>query len=190
MKNHREFEIAHVGLKPGEHQYSYQLTESFFEEFGQTEFRNADFKLNLELDKKSNFFHLKFDVTGTCVAMCDRCGDDFTLQIWDDFDSIIKIVDAERVEQMNIDDCEVLHVAHSANHLDISSIIYENIVLCLPIQRVHPDNEHGQSTCNPKALELLGQHKVQVEEIKAKEEQNNSLREQIEQLKKKKDAKS
>ncbi|MFM2385593.1 MAG: hypothetical protein RL660_350 [Bacteroidota bacterium] len=190
MKKNRDFEIAHIGLKPGEHEFNYQLQESFFEEFGQTEFRDANFDVKLLLDKKANFYYLKFGITGSITTACDRCGDDFTLALWDDFETVIKIVDAEIVDERKVEDEEIIYLPHSANHIDVAEIMYENIVLCLPIQRVHADNEQGQSTCNPVALELLGKHAVHFEDTPTTNETNNSLREQLEQLKKKKDAKS
>jgi uncharacterized metal-binding protein YceD (DUF177 family) len=192
MKHNRELEIAHVGLKPGEHHYSFDLDTSFFERFGALdEFRDAKFEVTLVLDKKTNLYYLKFGVTGSITALCDRCGDDFTLDLWEDFDAVVKIVDADMVAIKNEEDSEVFHMAHSDNYLDVAQILYENLVLCLPIQRVHPDDKNNQSTCNPQALELLSQLEQQVNEPNIEEKStNNSLAEQLEKLKKKKDAKS
>jgi uncharacterized metal-binding protein YceD (DUF177 family) len=192
MKHNRELEIAHIGLKPGEHHFNFNLGPSFFENFGALdEFRDAQFEVTLVLDKKTNLYYLKFGVTGSLTALCDRCGDDFTLQLWEDFDAIVKIVDADIVAAKNEEDSEVYHMAHSDNFMDVAQILYENLVLSLPIQRVHPDDDNDQSTCNPKALELLSQLEAQVSEPTTEDKNtNNSLAEQLEKLKKKKDAKS
>ena len=54
MKHNREFEIAFVGLKPGEHTYDYTIADSFFETFEKPEFWNANIDVKLVLDKKAN----------------------------------------------------------------------------------------------------------------------------------------
>jgi uncharacterized metal-binding protein YceD (DUF177 family) len=35
---------------------------------------------------------------------------------------------------------------------------YEYILLALPIQRVHPDDKNGESTCDPGMLDKLKEH--------------------------------
>ena len=47
MSHRREFEIAFVGLKPGVHEYSYEIDDRFFEAFQQQDFRNC--KANVKL---------------------------------------------------------------------------------------------------------------------------------------------
>jgi uncharacterized metal-binding protein YceD (DUF177 family) len=37
--------------------------------------------------------------------------------------------------------------------IDLEQYIYESIVLSLPLQRVHPEDVHGQPLCNPAMLE-------------------------------------
>ena len=39
MSHRREFEIAFVGLKPGVHEYDYEIDDRFFEAFQQQDFR-------------------------------------------------------------------------------------------------------------------------------------------------------
>ena len=41
MANRRAFEIAFVGLKPGIHQFNYELDSKFFIEKGAEDFANA-----------------------------------------------------------------------------------------------------------------------------------------------------
>ena len=41
MANKRTFEIAFVGLKPGIHEFNYEVDDKFFVEKGYTDFTNA-----------------------------------------------------------------------------------------------------------------------------------------------------
>ena len=65
MNRRREFEIAFVGLKPGVHEYSYSISEKFFEAFQQQDFRHCKANVKLLLDKKSSFMLLKFEIGGS-----------------------------------------------------------------------------------------------------------------------------
>lgn len=157
MKFRREFEIAFVGLKPGLHNFNYKIDDSFFEKFEKPEFTQANIEIDLSLDKKSGIFLLRFKINGNVQIPCDRCGDDFEMNIWDEFELVVKIIDDNLVEQKNQIDAEVAYIGHSESILDVSPWIYEFIILSVPMQHIHPDNENGDSTCNKTALNFLNQ---------------------------------
>ena len=83
MAHRREFEIAFVGLKPGIHDYAYEIADQFFEPFQQQDFRNCKADVKLHLDKKSSFMLLKFEIGGTLEVVCDRCNNYLPLQIYE-----------------------------------------------------------------------------------------------------------
>ena len=74
MSSRREFEIAFVGLKAGIHEFSYKITDRFFEAYQQQDFRNCKADIKLTLDKKNGFMLLKFEIGGAVEVTCDRCG--------------------------------------------------------------------------------------------------------------------
>ena len=61
MSRRREFEIAYVGLKPGVHEYNYEINDKFFEAFQQQDFRNCKANVKLSLDRKSSLYNQFFD---------------------------------------------------------------------------------------------------------------------------------
>ncbi|MVT10513.1 YceD family protein [Chitinophaga tropicalis] len=153
MKALRQFDIAFVGLKPGVHTFQYQITDSFFENYGPQDFSNCNATVKLLLDKKSNFFLLKFEIGGTVTVNCDRCGQPFELQLWDDFDQVVKMVD--NPDELNDDeDPDVSYISKTESHLNVAEWIYEFINLSIPMQRIHPEKD-GKSGCDPKVLEML-----------------------------------
>lgn len=163
MKHLREFDIAFVGLTPGVHTFQYQITDSFFENYGQQDFSNCNATVKLQFDKKSNFFLLKFEVGGTATVICDRCGQPFELQLWDDFNQVVKLV--ENPEEMNGDeDPDVTYIQRTESHLNVADFVYEFINLSLPMQRIHPDDASGKSGCDPKVLDMLNKMKEQGED--------------------------
>jgi Predicted metal-binding, possibly nucleic acid-binding protein len=157
MKSKRDYEIAFVGLKPGLHVFNYQIHDNFFEHVEQKDFESANVDVKLTFDKKNGLFLLHFDINGSVKIACDRCGDFFELQLWDEFDLVVKQVDDELVESKNETDAEVAYIARSQSTLDVSGWIYEFIILSIPMQRLHPDDENGNSTCNPDTIKYLNQ---------------------------------
>lgn len=159
MNYHREFDIAWQGLKNGLHEFRYEVNDKVLKELGYepSDFENLDAIVDLKFEKESSFFQLKFDISGKVDVACDRCGDWFPLQLWDEYKLIIKLTDTEeKAEEMNeTDEADLVFIPRSETVLHLFEWIYEFIVLSLPIQRIHPETPSGESGCNPEALELL-----------------------------------
>ncbi len=155
MNNRRAFEIAFVGLKPGVHTFEYQIEDKFFQPYGEQDFSNCNASIRLRLDKKSSFMMLAFDVDGTAVVSCDRCGNPLKMQLWDEFTVVVKIVDEP--EQMNSQeaDPDVYYISKSESHLHIADWIYEFVNLSIPLQKRCEDEEIGGPQCNREVLEKL-----------------------------------
>jgi uncharacterized metal-binding protein YceD (DUF177 family) len=157
MKQSREYNIAFVGLKPGLHTFNYSIDDSFFEIFEKPEFTQSKIDIKLNFDKKQGTFLLRFNINGSILIACDRCGDDFEMTLWDEFELVVKQIDDELVERKSIQDSEVAYIGKSESLLDISPWIYEFIILSVPIQHIHADDKDGNNQCNPIALNILNQ---------------------------------
>ncbi len=157
MKHNREFEIAWQGLKPGVHKFQYDLNDRFLEgREGERDFKDLDALVTLTFDKKSNFFLCHFDIDGSVTVPCDRCGDDFKMRLWDEFDLVIKLTGGDEGDEID-EDADVVFIPRSETVIDISNWLYEFVLLSIPLQRVHPDKPDGTSGCNQEALKLLDQ---------------------------------
>jgi len=158
MKHHREFEIAWQGLKEGVHEYEFLLDDRFMkEQDAPAEMHDWNATVKLKLDKKVNFFLLHFDIGGRLALPCDRCGDDFELKLWDEFNLVVKLSGDSEEDVESEDEDDVVFIPRSETVLEISSWLYEFVMLSLPLQRIHPDKEDGTPGCNPQALKLLNQ---------------------------------
>lgn len=166
MKHTREYEIAWQGLKPGLHTFVYDIDDKFMQErSSDSDFKDWKAKITVNFDKKSSFFLLHFDVDGSVTVPCDRCGQDFSLALWDEFNLVIKLVGEDAGEIDDEDD--VAFIPRNETVIDISSWLYEFILLSIPLQHVHPDNEDGSSGCDPKVLKLLGKLSEPHAEVKS-----------------------
>jgi uncharacterized metal-binding protein YceD (DUF177 family) len=155
MSNRREFEIAFVGLKPGIHVFEYRIEDKFFTEYGEQDFDHCVADVKLTLEKNTGFMMLKFDVGGVVDTHCDRCGNPLKVQLWDEFNIIVKMVEEPQLMNDQEEDPDVYYIGHNESHLYVADWIYEFINLSLPMQKICPDNEKGESQCNPEVLEKL-----------------------------------
>lgn len=167
MKRKMEFELAWQGMKLGEHQFEFLLNNDFFaDSHGPLEdIIDVEAKVALRFVKHESFFELHFDIGGFIITPCDRCGDEFRMELWDEFDLIVKLDDSEREEGLE-EDADVVFIPRSETVLDVSRWLYEFVVLSIPLQRIHPVDGEGRSTCNEEALRLLGKLAEQPDEPK------------------------
>jgi uncharacterized metal-binding protein YceD (DUF177 family) len=182
MKHHREFEIAWLGLKDGEHVFQYEVNDQILEDLGyeHPDFEQLHAKIGLKFDKNNRFFLLNFDIDGTAHVTCDRCGDTYPLKLWEEFKLIVKLTEhTGRAEKENEEEeADVVFMPRSETVMDISGWVFEFIMLSLPIQKIHPDNPDGSSGCNPEALKLL-------EKMSAAEHEAQNVWKGLEQFKNK-----
>lgn len=156
MGNRREYEIAFVGLKPGIHEFDYQVSDSFFEGFQAQDFKNCQAQIKLLLEKSSSsFMMLRFEIGGSVETICDRCNNNLPLQLFDEFNVTVKMV--ENPEEMNDqeEDPDVYYISKGESHLDIKAWIYEFINLSIPMQKTCEFENMDGPYCNPTARELL-----------------------------------
>jgi len=164
MTSRREFEIAFVGLKPGIHEFSYRITDKFFEAYQQQDFQHCEANVKLILDKKNGFMLLKFDVAGKLEVICDRCGNTLPLDLWDEFNILVKLVEDPDIMNQQEEDPDVYYISKGESHLHIADWIYEFINLSIPIQRMCKPEDMGGPYCNKEVLEML--KKLDVEKNK------------------------
>ena len=165
MANKRTYELAFVGLKQGIHEFEYALDKEFFSERSASDLPTMCAQVKLTLDKHVGFMMLKFEVSGQSEGHCDRCGNLLQLELWDDFNMVVKLV--EHPEQMNNqeEDPDVYYISRTESHLNMEPWLYEFVMLSIPLQQVCPTDNSGKSTCNPEVLEKL--EKMRHEQQKA-----------------------
>jgi uncharacterized metal-binding protein YceD (DUF177 family) len=167
MSHRREYEIAFVGLKPGVHEYDYDISDKFFDAFQQQDFRNCTAHVKLSLDKKTGFMLLKFEIGGKLEVSCDRCNSNLPMELWDEFNVTVKMV--ENPEQMNEqeDDPDVYYISRGESHIDVEEWIYEFINLSIPMQKVCNFEKMDGPYCNTSAKDML--ERLDAEEDEKKE---------------------
>jgi len=155
MNSRRNFDIAFVGLKPGTHEFEYNIDDKFFVEYQEQDFRNCIAQIKLTLDKQNGFMLLKFEVGGKLEVTCDRCGNDLPLDLWDEFNIVVKMVDDPEVMNEQEEDPDVYYISKGESHLHTADWIYEFINLSIPMQRMCGEDKIGGPHCNKEVLAML-----------------------------------
>ena len=148
----KDFIIPFEGLNIGNHDFSFDVNQLFFEEIAYSEIKNGQLLVELDLEKQESMLILSFSINGSVEVTCDRCTDKFNFPIKGNQQLLVQFGD-EFVEQ----DGDMITIPRNDSEIDLAPFIYEYIFLMLPIQRIHPDDEHGNSTCNTEMLEKLSE---------------------------------
>jgi uncharacterized metal-binding protein YceD (DUF177 family) len=159
MNFRKGFDIAFVGLKPGIHTFEYNINDKFFEPYSEQDFSNCEAKITLTLEKNNSFMLLNFDIDGKIDSFCDRCGNPLSVQLWDEFNIVVKMIDNPEAMNEQEDDPDVYYISHTESHLHIADWIYEFVNLSIPLQKQCGENEEGSSLCNQEVLDKLQQMK-------------------------------
>jgi DUF177 domain-containing protein len=178
MGNRRQFDIAFVGLKPGIHEFAYEVDEQFFLDYGQKDFESCHASVKLTLEKSTSFMRLKFEIGGSVKVICDRCGNPLPLNLWDEFNMVVKQVENPEEMNENEEDPDIFYISRTESHLHLADWIYEFVTLSVPMQRMCSDDEIGGPLCNKEILAML--RKMESGII----ENNHPLQKELEKLKK------
>ncbi len=145
MEKKNEFLIPVSGLALGSHSYQFEINDGFFAEREYSEIQQGKVVVSLDIDRQETLMVLHFGIEGTVRVACDRCADEFDLPIRDEREFFLKLGTENAQES---DDVEVVQ-AEQADY-DISSLVYEFIILAVPMHRVHPEGQ-----CNPEVMAML-----------------------------------
>lgn len=145
MEKDNEFLIPVSGLALGVHDFKFDIRDSFFAGMDYSEVKQGEVTVELNVVREELMMTLNFQINGKVRVVCDRCADEFDIPIQSEQVFYLKL-GSEEVEESD----DVAVVPADQHAYDVSSLIYEFIILAIPIHRVHPEGQ-----CNPEVLALL-----------------------------------
>jgi uncharacterized metal-binding protein YceD (DUF177 family) len=122
----------------------FDLEDSYFKALDGSELNHGALHVSVSIRKAIGFFELLFHTEGTVTVTCDRCLDDMSQPIKTDNRLIVKL------GAVNSEEDDIIIVSEDEGILDLSWIIYEFIVLAIPIKHVHAPGK-----CNPAMSQVL-----------------------------------
>lgn len=154
MKYEREFILPLTGSALGPKQYGFELGDEFlaFSQFPEAD--TGKVHLDLIVDKHPAFITLQFVFGGWLRLNCDRCAEDYDQQVNGSFRYILKYGDHFEEESE-----EVMLIPADLHEFDVFQLVYEYLMLLIPLHKVHLPDEQGNAACNPETIALLERFK-------------------------------
>lgn len=129
-----EYDIPFTGLKEGLHRYSFEVSDSFFQNIEASPIANGNVKVTLDFDKHPSMFVLQFEAVGSVKLPCDRCLEEYDQTVDTDARFMVRFSDDPHEEE------EIIYIAPSDTSFNVAHLIYEIITLSLPIKWEHPND--------------------------------------------------
>lgn len=152
------FSIPYKGMGIGTHQVNFKVDSRFFKEFEDSHIDNGDFKVNVELDKRHDHSILIFNIDGNTNANCDRCLSQIHLPLQGSFKLHVK--HGEKVESND----EIMFIHPETSILNLAQVVYEFILLSMPIIKVYDCDQEENPPCNFEVLDKMNEN-VNTDEV-------------------------
>lgn len=144
------YKLPLKSLGTGVHRYDYQLTKQFFTDMENSDIRDAALDVALVVNYNGDFYDLSFTITGELTLICDRCLDDLPFPLETAYHIAVKYGD-----DYNDESDDLLVIPESDAYLNVAYMIYDTVVLAIPIKHVHPLGK-----CNRQMSALLKKHRA------------------------------
>jgi uncharacterized protein len=153
LKLVNQYIIPFTGLKDGIHEFKFNFGKAFFDSYEVLEASDGDVEATVQLTRMPTMLTLELSMNGYLEIQCDRCLEYFRLPISFSGNLVVKYG-----EDTSASTDEIWIIHPSENTLNLEQYFFECIGLCIPIQRVHPENNDKSSGCNPEMIDILQTH--------------------------------
>ncbi len=145
----KQFIIPFVGLKQGRHEFSFDITDTFFETFEYSIIQEGEVHVDFTLDKKDTMMVGEFQLDGVVKTPCGRCNDTMDVPIEGSFRLVYKFGTEDEEDE------SIVIVYPEEFEINIKHSILEFMTVLLPSRTVHEEGE-----CNQEMLDYLEQYMV------------------------------
>ena len=158
MDKFRNYDVAFTGLKNGKHEFKFEVEQSFFDLFEtEQEFTNAHINVDVALEKHTTFLDLEVTISGKVDLICDITAEEFSHLINNSIKILVKF--GEEYDDSNE---EIITIPHGDSAFNIAQIIYEAVMLSIPMKKISPN-------VNDEDIELIEKFSPKIEEDKEHE---------------------
>lgn len=133
MKAPREFDVHIFKLSNGEHNYQFEISDSFFELFENEVFSKGKLIADVSLQKSDSMIQMNFHVEGLIELTCDRSLELFDQPISFETRMIFKYGDEEK--ELSED---VMVIKKDCQTINLADLLFEYIGLEVPMKKLHP----------------------------------------------------
>lgn len=143
------YNVELASLKDGHYEQDFECDTEFFKNMEHTGIQKSDVKVHLDLEKRNGIYDCTFHCKGTVTVPCDRCLDPLDIDVDTDYHILVKYG-----EEYNDASEELLVIPQSNTYLNVSYMLYDTILLSIPLRHVHPTGK-----CNRAMAAALHKHR-------------------------------
>lgn len=133
MRPLRQFDIQIFKLASGLHEYSFEITDSFFEHFKSETLEHGNLQVQVTLTKSETMIEMNFSIKGSLELECDRSLDHFDFSIDSEKRMIYKLGHGN--EELSD---EIMMIDKDSQVINIADLLFEFISLEIPMKKLHP----------------------------------------------------
>ncbi|MEJ5264406.1 MAG: DUF177 domain-containing protein [Bacteroidales bacterium] len=149
--------ISYKGIPDGMHEYDFSIGDAFFEQLGYSEFEHGKLNVHVDMEKRDEVLAMELLIEGEVEVSCDRCLDMFSMPV--QYSGRLYVTESGNSDSgIDEEEFDVIEVNAARMEVDLTHYVYESICLSMPMQRFHPDDAEGHSTCNAEMLKILNTH--------------------------------
>ncbi len=152
MKILDQYRLPIQGLQSEEYEFVFDVENDFFQCFEHSLIQEGSFRVVLKLDKKYDHAEMDFEINGFFKTNCDRCLAGIKLPINSDHKMYLKRMESE--EELNLEE-DVLAYSKDDPYIDLSTHIYEMIVVSVPASKVYNCEIEVPRPCDMEVLNKL-----------------------------------
>jgi uncharacterized metal-binding protein YceD (DUF177 family) len=165
-----DYSVNILGLSQKTHSFEFGLGNAFFKKYGIEVVSEGQFEAKVELDKRETLIEADFEIEGKASLVCDR-----SLEAFDHHMKINRKVIFKFGETFQEVSDEVIIIPVDLDQLDVGQLMYEFIVLEVPIKKIHPRFQDDEEEQNEEG-KLIYQSDKNEDEIDPRWEQLKKLK--------------
>jgi uncharacterized protein len=146
----KNYTIPFNGLTLGNHHFDMEFNAKFFEALDYSEITHGEGSIQVDLEKQERMLVFDIMVEGWIGAICDRCLEPLKRDVYAEERLFVKFGQAFEEESE-----DVIVIPEGSHEFELAHYIYEMIDLSLPLRIVHPEDEDGNSLCDPEIIRKL-----------------------------------
>jgi uncharacterized protein len=150
------YTIRYAGLPEGSHIFDFEVNRDFFlNYYKETEMQEVQILVHIEAERTEAALVLNMSITGNVVVECDRCLDPCNIGLETQQTLIFSSAGEHYFDRK--DDDSLFEIAEETDHVVLDSILYDVILLAMPLRRVHDELDSEDSACNYEMLQRISE---------------------------------
>ena len=156
MEKRSHYVIQFASLTLGQHEFTFQITDSFFQPIKESLINKADVEVKTILEKGVNNLQMFFHFTGNIHVACVRCLDEFDIELNEKKHMVVRQIESVKSEEEEEED--IISMPLTSTEINLAPHLYDYLNLMVPLSPVHPNKKDGTSGCNEESLKEMQKH--------------------------------